>query len=155
MSNRGIISGSRRAAGGTAGDSATRSPHRRQRQAQKGCQSAHSGGSSGGDGGTRVRTEMYDQIARLMPAAAGEQSRHPARLVGDAIGILGVAQEGIRGEACRRVIKKARSALIAMLDGRDTPSYKAASCGAQSGGGGRKGRRRGSGSGSGSRRRKR
>lgn len=147
MSNRGIISGSRRAAGGTAGDSATRSPHRRQRQAQKGCQSAHSGGS------TRVRTEMYDQIARLMPAAAGEQSRHPARLVGDAIGILGVAQEGIRGEACRRVIKKARAALIAMLDGRDTPSYKAASCGAQSGGGGRKGRRRGSGSGS--RRRKR
>ena len=154
MSNRGIISGSRHAAGsGTAGDSATRSPRRRQRQAQKGCQSAHSGSSGGG--ATRVRTEMYDQIARLMPAAADERSRHPARLVGDAIGILGVAQEGIRGEACRRVIKKARAALIAMLDGNAVPAYKAASGGTHGGGGSRKGRRRGSGSGSGSRRRKR
>lgn len=140
MSNRGIASGSRHAAGGTAGKSATRSPRRR-RHAKKGGSSAHGGGGSSGS--ARVRTEMYDQIERLMPAAAGERPRHPARLVGDAIGILGVAQEGIRGNACRRVIKKARAALIAMLDGNAVPAYKAASGGAQSGGGGgRNGRRR-------------
>ena len=143
MSNRGIASGSRHAAGGTAGKSATRSPRRR-RHAKKGSSSAHGGGGGGSSGSARVRTEMYDQIERLMPAAADERPRHPARLVGDAIGILGVAQEGIRGNACRRVIKKARAALIAMLDGNAVPAYRAASGGAQSGGdgGGRNGRRR-------------
>lgn len=63
---------------------------------------------------TCVHTEDYDVIDRLLPAS--DRPRHPARLVGDAIGILGYAQERIRGKKRRRVIRKARRTLIDLLD---------------------------------------
>ena len=62
----------------------------------------------------RVRTESYDEDARLVPEA--ERPRHPARLVSDAISILGRVQEEIRGKAYQRAVKKARCSLISMLE---------------------------------------
>ena len=61
--------------------------------------------------------EGYEAHARLLSAQNGRPRRHPARLVGDAVEMLGVAQETIRGKACRAAIRKSRAALIEMLDG--------------------------------------
>ena len=145
---------------------ATDSRRRQRQQPQHRNRGAGGGSGSGGKGGTQcgrpqkrqapaaapapasgpsgVRTEIYDQIERLLPSSDGGRRRHPARLVGDAICILGAAQEGIRGKACRRVIKKARAALIAMLDGAGPDHGTGAFGGAQGGGknGGGGGRRR-------------
>lgn len=95
----------------------------------------------------QVRTEPHSEDARLLPKA--ERPRHPARLVSDAIAILGRAQEEIRGKAYQRAVKKARCSLITMLeDGACTAAAAASAAGGGSkagrGGGkaAKKGRRR-------------
>ena len=95
--------------------------------------------------GMRVRTESYIEDARLMPDA--ERPGHPARLVSDAIAILGRAQEEIRGKAYQRAVKKARGLLISMLE--------EGACTAASGGGGKAGRGGGNEAKKGRRRRRR
>lgn len=64
-----------------------------------------------------LRADDYGAQARLLSVQNGRPQRHPARLVGDAVDILGRAQETIRGKACRTIIRKARSSLIEMLEG--------------------------------------
>lgn len=97
---------------------------------------------------TGVHTEDFDMIDRLLPAS--DRPRHPARLVSDAIGILGCAQERIRGKKRRRAVRKARRTLIDLLDDDAvaTSACKAGgsgrnNCNSGSGGGGGRTRRSG------------
>lgn len=87
-----------------------------------------------------ARTDGYEAHARLLSVQNGRPQRHPARLVGDAVEILGRAQETIRGKACRTAIRKARASLIEMLEG----PRRAVPAGSGGGGsaGGRQRRRR-------------
>lgn len=84
----------------------------------------------------QVRTESFRQDARLLPGGDGQ--KHPARLVGDAICLLGEAQGEIRGKARQRAIKKARGVLIAMLENGGGAAHLALG----KGGGGAAGKRR-------------
>lgn len=83
------------------------------------CSAAGSSGSAcnvGNDDGKKKEAgaaEDYGRLQRMLPS----RQRHPARLVGDAIDMLGRAQDSIRGKTCRRAIVKARNILIGMLDG--------------------------------------
>ena len=81
--------------------------------------------------------EEYGRLQRILPS----RQRHPARLVGDAIDMLGRAQDSIRGKKCRRAIVKARNILIGMLDG-GAPRCTGNTSAAPSGGGGDKKRQR-------------
>lgn len=89
------------------------------------------GGSSTGKAGEEE--EACGRLRRLLP----DVQRHPARLVGDAIDVLGRAQDNIRGKTPRRAIVKARNILIGMLDGGG-PRCTGNTAAAPRGGGGKK-----------------
>ena len=99
-----------------------------------------SGGSSSSGSGSGDAAACLDAAAKALHEEGERPPRHPARLVGDAIDMLGVAQDGIRGKACRRVIRKARGALIAMLDG--TGPCHASGCGGRRKACGKRGRKK-------------
>lgn len=59
-----------------------------------------------------VHTELHALLDRFEPA----RPRHPARLVGEAIEILGHAHDSLRNGRCRRTVRDARRMLVNMLE---------------------------------------
>ena len=62
--------------------------------------------------GQDVHTELHALLDRCEPA----RPKHPARLVGEAIEILGHAHDSLRNGRCRRTVRDARRMLVNMLE---------------------------------------